>query len=145
MADRCARMLVGGLLLMAAAGGARGAEPAGLELELNKIEQTDSSCRLIFKTTNHMQADIESFAIELYLLDGKGVVLDSVQFTFGAVATAKARFSKFEMKDRKCGDIGGLFVNDVKSCKAKTEIAEQCRRSLQLRNLTVTTFSDGSP
>jgi hypothetical protein len=137
-------MLLGGLLLLAA-GGARGAEPAGLELELNKIEQTDSSCRVIFKTTNHLPADIESFAIELYLLDGKGVALDSVQFTFGAVASNKARFSKFEMKDRKCGDIGGLFVNDVKSCKAKTEIAEQCRSTLQLRNLTAIKFSDGSP
>src|SRR5260221_10479106 len=135
MADRCSRMLVGELLLLVAAGGARGAAAAGLELALNKIEQTDTSCRLIFKTTNHMPSDIESFAIELYLLDGKGVALDSVQFTFGAVATAKARFSKFELKDRKCGDIGGLFVNDVKSCKSATEIAEQCRSALQLSNL----------
>lgn len=138
-------MFVGGLLLVAAAGAARSADTAGLELELNKIEQTDASCRLIFKTTNHMPQSIESFALELYLLDNKGVALDSVQFTFGAVAAGKARFSKFEMKDRKCADIGGLFVNDVKSCKATAEIADQCRSALRLSNLTAIKFSDGSP
>jgi hypothetical protein len=37
-----------------------------------------------------------------------------------------------------------LFVNEFKSCKADTDIAQQCRDTLTLRNLTEIKFSDGA-
>jgi hypothetical protein len=117
----------------------------GLELELNKIEQTDSGCRLTFKSTNRMPAKLESFSLEVYLLDPKGVALQSVQFSFGAIAASKARFAKFDLKDRPCKDIGGVFINEFKSCMADKDIAQQCRDTLILNNLTTVSFSDGAP
>lgn len=125
------------------------AAEAGLEIEFNKIEQTDAGCRLTFKTTNRLPVKLESFSIELYLLDPKGVALESVQFTFGAIAMSKARFSKFDLKDRPCADVGGIFINEFKSCKSDTgkpdtDMVRQCSDTLLLKNLTAITFSDGA-
>ena len=120
------------------------AAAGGLEIELNKAEPMDMGCRLTFKSTNNLGVKLESFTIEVYLLGQKGVALQSVQFTFGAIAAQKARFAKFDLKDRPCGDIGGIFVNEFKSCKAGTDMAETCRDTLTLKNLTAISFSDGA-
>ena len=120
------------------------ADGANLEIEFNKIEQSDAGCRLTFKTTNQLAAKLESFSVELYLLDPKGVALESVQFTFGAIASGKARFSKFDIKDHPCSGIGAIFVNELKSCMADTDIVQQCRDALRLKNLTPIKFSDGA-
>lgn len=137
-----AALLLGCLTLL---GGtpARSADP-GLELELNKIEQSAGGCQLTFKSTNRFATKIESFNLEVYLLDARGVALQSVQFSFGAIASGKARFAKFDLKDRQCGEIGGIFVNEFKSCKGEAEMAQQCRDTLSLKNLTAIVFSDGA-
>lgn len=137
-----AALLLGGVALLAGSP-ARSADP-GLELELNKLEQTDAGCRLTFKSTNRFPTKIDGFDIEVYLLDGKGVALQSIQFSFGAIASGKARFAKFDLKDRKCGEIGGIFVNEFKSCKGETDMAQKCRDTLSLKNLTTIEFSDGA-
>lgn len=120
------------------------AQETGLELELNKAEQYDGGCRLTFRAGNHFKTRLEGFTVELYLLDPKGVALQSVQFTFGAVAASKARFAKFDLKDRKCTEIGAIFVNEFKSCKAETDITQQCQNGLILKNLTPLRFTDTS-
>jgi hypothetical protein len=130
--------------LLCGASGTAGAQQSGLEIELNKIEQFESGCRLTFKSTNRMSVGLQSFSLEVYLLDTKGVALQSVQFSFGSIAATKARFAKFDLKDRPCKDIGGIFVNEFKSCKAETDIAQQCRDTLSLKNLTTVMFSDGA-
>ncbi len=120
------------------------AQQTGLELELNKVEQYDGGCRLTFRAGNHFKARLEGFTVEFYLLDPKGVALQSVQFTFGAVAAAKARFAKFDLKERNCSEIGEIFVNEFKSCKAETDITQQCQNGLILKNLTPLRFTDTS-
>ncbi len=116
----------------------------GIEIEFNKAEQVGADCRLIFKSTNSFAQAITGFSVEIYLLDAKGVALQSVQFSFGAIGASKARFAKFDLQDRKCADIGGIFVNEFKSCKADTEMAQTCRDSLVLKNLTTLSFTDGA-
>ena len=138
-----ATLFLGFLPLLAGVQPARSAEP-GLELELNKIEQAEGGCRLTFKSTNRFATKLNSFSVEVYLLDSKGVALQSVQFSFGAIASGKARFAKFDLKDRQCGEIGGIFVNEFKSCQGETEMAQQCRDTLSLNNLTAIKFSDGA-
>ncbi len=120
------------------------AETAGLELELNKIEQAGADCRMIFKSTNRMGLDLKSFGIEVYLLDAKGVALQSILLTFGSISSSKGRFAKFDLKARTCSDIGGVFVNEFKTCQADTDIAEKCRAGLALKNLSTLSFTDGA-
>jgi hypothetical protein len=132
------------VLWVAYAGIGMAAGEAGLEIELNKIEQTDAGCRLTFKSTNFLNVRLDSFSMEVYLLDPRGVALQSVQFSFGPIAASKARFAKFDLRDRTCAEIGGIFVNEFKSCKADVDISEQCRDTLKIRNLTTVKFSDGA-
>ena len=69
-----------------------------LEIEFNKIEQMGPDCRLTFKSTNGLAVGLDGFGAEVYLLDPRGVALQSVQFAFGAIAAAKARFAKFDLR-----------------------------------------------
>lgn len=125
-----------------------GAQSPELELELNKVEQAGTDCRMIFKSTNRMGIDLKSFGIEVYLLDAKGVALQSILLTFGSISSSKGRFAKFDLKGRTCADIGGVFVNEFKTCQpteqSSTDIAEKCRSGLVLRNLSSLNFTDGA-
>jgi hypothetical protein len=114
-----------------------------LVLELNKAETVGTGCRVTFKATNNFPERIDEFNVEVYLVDGKGVVMQSVQFPFGFVPNGKSRFAKFDVKNTECASIGGMYVNEFKTCKGKTDLAIQCRESLKTANLTAITFSDG--
>ena len=69
--------------------------------------------------------------------------MQSVQFPFATVLAGKTRFAKFDVNGTDCAGIGGMFVNEFKSCKGAQEMAEQCRASLETANLTSLPFSDG--
>jgi hypothetical protein len=120
------------------------AQSSGLELELNKVEQTGSDCRVIFKSTNRLGVDLKGFGLEVYLLDPRGVALQSILLSFGSIGLSKGRFAKFDLKGRTCTDIGGVFVNEFKSCQADSDMPEKCRSSLSLKNLTSLSFTDGA-
>ena len=121
------------------------AEAPHLALELNKAEAAGTGCRLTFKAINYFPDKLDDINVEVYLVDAKGVVLQSVQFPFGYVLAGKTRFAKFDIRNTSCADIGGMFVNEFKSCKGATDMAVQCRESLTTSNLTAIPFSDGSP
>jgi hypothetical protein len=121
------------------------AESPHLALELNKAEAAGTGCRLTFKVTNHFPDKLDDINVEVYLVDAKGIVLQSVQFPFGYVLAGKSRFAKFDIRNTVCADIGGMFVNEFKSCKGPTDMAVQCRETLTTANLTAIKFSDGSP
>lgn len=143
---KIATVLLGSLLAIASTGQHYGfaSEANGIEIELNKLEQAEAGCRLTFKSSNHLSANLENLSIEVYLLDVKGIALQSIQFAFGAIAASKARFANFDLKDRKCDEIGAIFVNEVKSCKLSGQTAQACPTTLQLRNLTSIKFTDGA-
>jgi hypothetical protein len=116
-----------------------------LVLELNKAETVGTGCRVTFKATNNFPERLEEFNVEVYLVDSKGIVMQSVQFPFGFIPSSKVRFAKFDVKNTDCSNIGGMFVNEFKTCKGKTDMSVQCRETLKTVNLTSITFSDGSP
>jgi hypothetical protein len=135
-------IVLAGLLLLPTAAMA---EQPHLRLELNKAEQSAASCRLTFRVTNHFPVRLDDINVEIYFTDKKGVVMQSVQFPFAAVAAGKSRFARFDIHDTACTDIGAMFVNEFKSCKGPTDMAEQCSDTLEVANLTALSFSDGEP
>jgi hypothetical protein len=137
-----ASLAFAGLLLLAAPAMA---EQPHLRLELNKAEQSAANCRLTFRITNRFPVKLDDINVEIYFTDKKGVVMQSVQFPFAGVAAGKSRFARFDVNDTACTDIGGMFVNEFKSCKGPSDMAEQCRDTLVVTNLTALTFSDGEP
>lgn len=139
---RLARTL-SALCFCTACGAASAAEKPHLALELNKVEAAGTGCRMTFRATNSYDFKLEDITLEVYLVDPKGVVLQSLQFPFGYVLAGKSRFAKFDVKSIPCGDIGGMFVNEFKSCKGTSDMAMECRESLQVTNLTSLKFSDG--
>jgi hypothetical protein len=128
---------------LATCGLAAAEEKPHLALELNKVEPAGTGCRLTFRATNSYDFKLEDITLEVYLVDTKGVVLQSLQFPFGYVLAGKSRFAKFDIKSVACADIGGMFVNEFKSCKGPAEMAMECRESLSVSNLTALKFSDG--
>ena len=121
------------------------ADTPHLALELNKVEAAGDGCRMTFRATNSYPFKLEDINVEVYLVDQKGVVLQSLQFPFGYVLAGKSRFAKFDIKSTACDGIGGMFVNEFKSCKGPTDMALECREALTVTNLTAINFSDGGP
>ncbi len=114
-----------------------------LTLELNKVEEADGACRLTFRIVNRYQFKLEDINVEVYLVDNQGVALQSIQFPFGLVLPGKSRFAKFDIKGLPCSSIGGLFVNEFKSCKGSADMKLECLDGLKTTNLTGLKFNDG--
>lgn len=121
------------------------AEAPHLALELNKVESSGDGCRMTFRAMNTYPFKLEDITVEVYIVDQKGVVLQSLQFPFGYVLAGKSRFAKFDIKSTKCDAIGGMFVNEFKSCKGPTDMFLECREALKVSNLSAINFTDGDP
>jgi len=113
------------------------AEPAQqvLFLELNKLEDTGSACRLSFVLRNATGTDLESTAYELVLFSTDGVIDHMSVFDFGALPADKTVVRQFELGSVACSNAGRLLVNGPSGCADPAQ-AGHCQASLTLSSRT---------
>jgi len=101
----------------AGAHGATGAPPApDLEVELNKLEDTEGVCRAYFIVRNRTGGDLTALSLDTFLFDSDGIIVLRLALPFEAIEASGMRIAQFDF-DIPCGDIGSAFVNDVITCE----------------------------
>lgn len=58
------------------------ASPAGLSVELNNLQQVDTSCRVVFLVENRLSGDLTGISFETVLINRAGVVDRLTVFDF---------------------------------------------------------------
>lgn len=130
--------LVLGLSFAATAVHAQDSSQPVLSIDLNALEQTEKSCRLVFVATNGTGDPIDELALETVLFDASGTVDRFALFDFKALPVGKTRVRQFDLPDTQCKDIGRVLINGAASCKGPTLKGTECMDYIDLKSSSKT-------
>lgn len=109
---------------------------AGVNLELNRLEQNGEACRATFVATNGYATMLEETAFELALFDTAGLVSLMTVFDFGALPAGKTLVKRFDMKGIACADLSRVLVNAASRCKGAGIGIADCAKDFTTSNRT---------
>jgi hypothetical protein len=140
--SHCARPGRGALALAAAFVGVRllappaAAADGNLNIELNKLDDTDQGCRSVFVFDNHTGHELDRFRVDLILFDPKGVYSKQLLLDMAPLYADKKTVASFLLDDQACDGIGSILVNDVPWCEDGAGTSLECVKMLDVRSLT---------
>ncbi|MBQ1203676.1 MAG: hypothetical protein IIX61_07760, partial [Loktanella sp.] len=103
------------LLALAVAAPAMAGTGSKITLDLNRLDQMDTACRLTFVATNDL-ADVTALTVETVLFDRDGRVAAMTLFDFGDLPDTATRVRQFDIADQRCDALAQVLVNGVATC-----------------------------
>lgn len=100
-------------------------EPS-LAIEINKAEQLEATCRLVFMTYNGLEAELADLSLETVLFDNDGGVERFTLFEFGEVPAGKMRVRQFDLPDTQCSRISKVLINGASACEGEGLAGDEC-------------------
>ena len=102
------------------------APAADIEIELNKLEQMNGSCRfyLVFRTRGGEALDRAT--IDFFLFDQEEVILKQFAYEAGPLASSRTAVKRFDLPETACVGVGKLLLNNVTNCEAADGPRENC-------------------
>jgi len=135
------RVLLGGVALVTASVGGFGAVHAQtLTVELNKLEPRQMDCRAYLVLENGTPDRFSSLKLDLFLFDPEGIVDRRVALQAAPIEGGKTTVKVFDLKDRSCGGIGRMLLNDVSECRTGGDLRTDCLAQIVARSRTSTPF-----
>ena len=108
------RLFAGALVTLPALFGAH-AENQQLHLELNTVESVQNRCRMTFLIENKRDQAIESFKLDLVVLDTNNTMQRRTLVELAPIRQLKTMIRTFDI-EQDCGKISAILVNDVTAC-----------------------------
>ncbi len=105
-----------------------------LEIELNKLEDTDEGCRSVFLFTNRTGHELNRFRVDLILFDAAGVYKKQVLLDMAPLYENKKTIASFLLDEGPCAEIGSILVNDIPWCEDGAGNSVECVQLLQVRS-----------
>ncbi|WP_306051226.1 hypothetical protein [Oceaniradius stylonematis] len=115
------------VLAVAGPASAEGQTPdPSLSIEINKAEQLEATCRLVFMTHNGLGTDLAELSLETVLFDTEGGVERFTLFDFRDVPAGKMRVRQFDLPDTQCSNIGKVLINGASACTGEGLTGGEC-------------------
>ena len=128
--------MAGLCLIVVCAGNVQAGTGPQLLIELNNARQAGKNCRLSFIVQNRMPSAIKALALEIVLFNGQGLVEQFLKLKAGALPTGKMRVKQFDLKDRNCGDVSKMLINQIAECKGENLSPAACTGALSISSRT---------
>lgn len=112
-----------------------------LTIELNRVQQSQSGCRLSFMAVNKMGADLQTTALEIVFFDAEHIVSQMLLLDFGRLPSGKTKVVEFDLP-QDCGQISRVLVNDIVECASADEqnMTQDCFNGLRTSNRAAIEF-----
>lgn len=107
-----------------------------VSVELNAVEQVDTSCRVSFLVRNGHATDLDQVVYETVLFDTEGRVDRLTLFDFGALPSNRPRVRQFVVPDLQCASLGRVLINGAETCTGENLPENACSGDLDLRSRT---------
>lgn len=118
------------LALLIVSGQAR-SESGGLQIELNKLEKREASCRTYFVFTNRTESQFSSLKLDLVMFDPEGVVAERIAVEAAPLAAGKTTLKVFDIDGLPCERISKVLLNEVLSCGDSNGQREDCIAAIE--------------
>lgn len=111
------------------------AEPS-LLLELNALQPTDQTCRLIFVVQNGLSDGLEQLSFEAVVFNQDDIVERLTLLDFEAIPVGRMRVRQFDLPDLSCDTIKRILINGTNSCEGQAGVSLACDDQLKLNTRT---------
>jgi len=105
-------------------------------LELNRLQQTETTCQVSFVLTNNLKTAIDELAFEFVIFDQKQQVFSLLLIKSGELPKAKTRVKRYNLKAVNCSSIKQFLINDIKQCSGHGLTPKLCLSKLELHSRT---------
>jgi hypothetical protein len=123
------------LLAAGCLAGAAHADPAGISVELNKLEPLEKGCRAYVVVTNNTETAYQALKLDLVLFQPDGVISRRYAIDLAPVKAGKRSVKLFDIDTVSCEGIGSFLINDVVDCKSETGPLDNCLANLSVSSL----------
>lgn len=107
-----------------------------IELQLNNAVNHDGVCRLSFMIRNSLPVAIKDAALEIVLLDKKGLAQDFMMLRTSQLSKGKRRIRQFDLPGVDCAELGEVLINDVAECQGEGLTNASCLAALTTSSKT---------
>lgn len=111
------------------------AQDAGLTVELNKTEASESGgCSAFFLFRNETDNSFEGFEMSLAILDTQGVIDRLLSIDAAPLPVSRTTLKLFEIPEIACDNISEILLHDLTSCRPQNGDEMDCFPILTLRS-----------
>lgn len=93
----------------------------GIDIELNKLEDKDGSCRAYLVFKNHTASLFNEFKLDLVMFGSDGIISRRLAVDSSPLRPNKTSVKLFDIEGLACESIGLVLINDVLSCRDEYE------------------------
>jgi len=111
---------------------------AGLELELNKAEDSPQGCLATLSIGNDLGRTLDRFRLDLVLFDGNDRPFDRLLIDLAPLPAGRATMARFPLHAGRCASISRIELRAVPACRAQTRTGDGGAHDC-LSGLTMTT------
>jgi hypothetical protein len=108
------------------------AAEGSIEVELNRLQQSEKACRMSLVFTNRLPVRLDNLELETVLFDADGRAGRFLVLKSQPLIPGKVRVSQYDLGETRCEDIGSILVNDVISCDGEGLTPAACLAALRL-------------
>jgi len=105
---------------------------APVTVELNKLEDQGTGCRVHLVILNTTAAAFDAYKLDLVLFGRDGIIARRIAVEIAPLRANKKSVKLFDVADLACPTIGSILVNDVLECSGSGATAVSCIDGLQV-------------
>src|SRR3546814_1081332 len=98
-----------------------------IDIELNKLEPIEGSCRAYFVVRPEGTTEYKEFKMELLVFDTSGVIQTWLAIDASPLRAGKTSVKLFDVAGVTCDKIGAVLLNDVPASADATSAVPSCR------------------
>ncbi|MEM7027339.1 MAG: hypothetical protein AAF410_03825 [Pseudomonadota bacterium] len=99
---------------------------ANVNIELNKTEQRNNSCRVYLVIKNDTDLAFNTFKMDMVLFNKEDIISKNMALNIAPLQSAKKIVKAFDVKNIKCDGIGSILINKVMECEAEPNSNSDC-------------------
>lgn len=127
--------------IAAGAGAALAAAPAqaqttSIQVELNKLETQQTSCRAYLVIDNQTDKSYDALKLDLVLFQTDGIIGRRFALDLAPIKSKKRSVKLFDLEGVKCDAVGSFLINDIMDCKVGSGDETGCLERLTLSTRT---------
>ncbi len=126
------RVALAASLIVLIAGGQAHSQNSGLQIELNKLERRETSCRAYLVFANRTESEFSSLKLDLVVFDPDGIVAERVAIEAAPLAAGKITLKVFDIDGLPCERISKILLNEVLNCGDSHGQREDCIAAIEL-------------
>jgi hypothetical protein len=112
------------------------AEPAGVTVELNKLEPQGTGCRAYLVVNNESATQYQTLKLDLVLFQPDGVIGRRFAIDLAPLKPSKRAVKLFDLDGVACDKIGNFLINEAVECKTDTGPVNDCLAGITVKSLT---------